>query len=301
MKEFDRIFADCKDGEEDFDVIFDQEDSLIDSVVGVKENGEPLTGSDSNPADTAEERESSDDNPDYEKELDAQDSDDLPKDAEGTVKEDGTDTELSGAEKCPAETAEKRSEDDENVDYTKELDAQDSDDLPKDVEGTVDYEFETEPEIEKKDDNTEPNIDNVADAGSCANCQKEEADVTDDEELGDAPVTDPEVAAPSKECKECGGAGCPACTSNEETDDVDYTADFDNDEDDNEVEGGELQEDPLNESDEIDDEVLSVADPEDDLEDQIIEDEEKMETGKEKAVEYDFEDEEIIDKVVEDK
>ena len=43
-KNMDSVFTDAMD--DDFDVIFDQEDSLIDTVNGVNESGDPLTGVD---------------------------------------------------------------------------------------------------------------------------------------------------------------------------------------------------------------------------------------------------------------
>ena len=45
-KNMDTIFAQCTADDLDFDVFFDQEDSLIDTVNGVNESGDPLTGSD---------------------------------------------------------------------------------------------------------------------------------------------------------------------------------------------------------------------------------------------------------------
>lgn len=45
-KNMDSVFADCTESELEFDVFFDQEDQLIDTVVGVDEAGDPLTGVD---------------------------------------------------------------------------------------------------------------------------------------------------------------------------------------------------------------------------------------------------------------
>ena len=85
MNGYDTVFANAKDEELEFETMFDQEDDLIDTIVGCNENGDPLTGADPCPVATADERSSSDDNPDYEKDVDASDSKDAPKDAEGTV------------------------------------------------------------------------------------------------------------------------------------------------------------------------------------------------------------------------
>ena len=85
MNNYDSVFANAKDEENEFEIMFDQEDDLIDTIVGCNENGDPLTGADPCPVATAEDRSSSDDNPDYEKDIDADDTKGAPKDAEGTV------------------------------------------------------------------------------------------------------------------------------------------------------------------------------------------------------------------------
>ena len=45
-KNMDSVFDQCTENELDFDVVFDQEDCLIDTVAGVNESGDPVTGSD---------------------------------------------------------------------------------------------------------------------------------------------------------------------------------------------------------------------------------------------------------------
>ena len=45
-KNMDSVFDQCTEDELDFDVLFDEDDELVDTVCGVKENGEPLTGVD---------------------------------------------------------------------------------------------------------------------------------------------------------------------------------------------------------------------------------------------------------------
>ena len=45
-KSMDSVFDDSKKSELDFETMFDREDSLIDHICGVKENGDPLTGTD---------------------------------------------------------------------------------------------------------------------------------------------------------------------------------------------------------------------------------------------------------------
>ena len=44
MSKFDSVYDKCAEEELEFDVVFDQEDSLIDTVAGVNENGDPVTG-----------------------------------------------------------------------------------------------------------------------------------------------------------------------------------------------------------------------------------------------------------------
>ena len=85
MNGYDTVFANANDEELEFDVMFDQEDELIDTIVGCNESGDPLTGAENCPAATADERSCDDCNPDYEKDIDAPDTKDAPKDAEGTV------------------------------------------------------------------------------------------------------------------------------------------------------------------------------------------------------------------------
>lgn len=46
MGQYDSVFDMSAEEENEFDTVFDQEDSLIDSVVGCNENGDPLTGVD---------------------------------------------------------------------------------------------------------------------------------------------------------------------------------------------------------------------------------------------------------------
>ena len=45
-KNMDSVFANCTSDELDFDLMFDEDDSLIDAVCGVNEAGIPWTGPD---------------------------------------------------------------------------------------------------------------------------------------------------------------------------------------------------------------------------------------------------------------
>ena len=211
MNAYDSVFADASKEETEFEVMFDTEDDLIDTIAGCNENGDPLTGADPCPSATAEDRSDSDSDVDYEG-MDADDSKDAPKDAEGTegydfenkpeigkkddqstvdVKDvkneedpdyqDSNDStkgvddtvtgtidnnkdvmeavffeaenELNGQDTNPDVNAKERSCGDCDVDY-EGMDGDDSKDAPKDAEGTVGYDFEDDPEIGSKDDQT---------------------------------------------------------------------------------------------------------------------------------------------------
>ena len=123
MNGYDSVFALANDKELEFDAMFDQDEELVDIVCGYNENGDPLTGADA----------------------------------------------------CPAATAEDRSCDDCNPDYDKDIDASDSKDAPKDAEGTVGYEFEEKPEVEKLDDNSKVD-DDVKDEEDPEYQDKEDSD-----------------------------------------------------------------------------------------------------------------------------
>ncbi len=79
----DSVFANCTDAQEAFDVMFDEDDILIDTIAGVDEAGVPLTGEDFDWSKILEADDMVGDNPDfdYQKDGDAAGSE---KDAEGT-------------------------------------------------------------------------------------------------------------------------------------------------------------------------------------------------------------------------
>ena len=359
LNEYDSVFADSKEADDEFDVLFDQEDSLIDSIEGLKENGDPLTGNEGSSSDVAEDRSCDDCNPDYEKDIDASDSKTAPKDAEGTEgydfeekpeidkKDDQTtvdekDVEPTGEDKyqnedveydfvddgesgCPAGEAEKRSDMDSNPDYEKDIDASDSKTAPKDAEGTEGYDFEEKPEVGKEDDQTTVDEKDVEPTGE-DKYQNEDTDFTmsldeEDEVIDgeeDVEVSDddgevevdytadmdaePAATDAESECgSKCGGKS--GCVKEDGEEDVDTG-------------NGELEEDPLdfanpdlspegddeykNEAaEEIDKEVMDVAAPDgedSDVEDAIVDDAENEPASD--NLEYDFSDEEIIDKLI---
>ena len=303
MNGYDTVFADAKNEIEDFEVMFDQEDSLIDTIVGCNESGDPLTGAEVCPAKTADERSCDDCNPDYEKDIDADDSKDAPKDAEGTVgydfedepevdkKDDETfvdpddvsvdedfdfsfaeaDDPLTGADTDSEKEAEERSDADDDLDY-EDIDADDSKDAPKDAEGTVGYDFEDEPEVDKKDDETFVDPDDVK--------VEEEAEL--DYDLGEpegtvdtSPEGREDGDAPTEPTDDCGTAGCGSCCE-----DVEVSYDFEK----------------QAKKDSVDAEVEEIEDPEDVDSDDILDFVDSDDSGK--SLEYDYSDEEIIDDVL---
>jgi hypothetical protein len=220
MNGYDTVFADAKNEIEDFEVMFDQEDSLIDTIVGCNESGDPLTG----------------------------------------------------AEVCPAKTADERSCDDCNPDYEKDIDADDSKDASKDAEGTVGYDFEDEPEVDKKDDETFVDPDDVK--------VEEEAEL--DYDLGEpegtvdtSPEGREDGDAPTEPTDDCGAAGCGSCRE-----DVEVSYDFEK----------------QAKKDSVDAEVEEIEDPENVDSDDILDFVDSDDSGK--SLEYDYSDEEIIDDVL---
>ena len=279
MNGYDTVFANANDEELEFETMFDQEDDLIDTIVGCNENGEPLTGAEPCPVATADERSSSDDNPDYEKDIDASDSKDAPKDAEGTEGYDfETEPEIDG--KVDDSTTvdpkdvkvdegfnfyleEDEEEDSEDTDISEEVDFDIT--IPKDAEGTVGYDIEVNPEIGSRDDDstvdpTEVKVDESFDFYL-------EEDEEDDFEGAEktVPEEDPTVAM-----NDCGGKG--SCK-----------------------EGFDFS---LNEADDagVDKDVADIEDPDSYIDDDAIDDVNSKELDT--NLEYDPSDEEVIDFVI---
>lgn len=115
-KNMDSVFACCAEDELEFDTMFDQEDSLIDTINGVNEAGDPLTGVDF--VDLHQDH----DEADVDDVKDVR-SDDEPmgvKDAEGTEDPEQLDTSVKGevgkesdADKLYGDSEEKYQEDKE--------------------------------------------------------------------------------------------------------------------------------------------------------------------------------------------
>ena len=150
MNGYDTVFANAKDEELEFETMFDQEDDLIDTIVGCNENGDPLTGADPCPAKTADERSCDDCDPDYEKDIDGKDTN-APKDAEGTV---GYDFETTPEYNGKVDDNTTVNAKDVKIEEEGEIDFEFSTTIPKDAEGTVGYDFEVNPEIGTKDDDS---------------------------------------------------------------------------------------------------------------------------------------------------
>ena len=298
MNAYDTVFADAKDEIDDFDVMFDREDSIIDSLVGCNEAGEPLTGSDECPAATAEERSDSDENEDYEKEIDASDSKDAPKDSEGTVgyefedepevgkKDDSTVPEPESPE-CDDEYQKESADEDDDIDDDILSDDEPSESCKEsDGVGNVSVPSDDAMEdMEQTEDEEE----------SCKEDYTADFDDEDDTESDDSDVEDA-TEDEEESCKE------------------DYTADFDN-----EVDNGRVQEDPLDSADkdlspesddeyqneavdDIDNDIMDVVAPngdDSDVEDDSVEFVEDEPAGEpDEDLSYDFEDEKIIDDVL---
>ena len=330
MNGYDSVFANAKDEELEFETMFDQEDDLIDTIVGCNENGDPLTGADPCPAATAEDRSSSDENPDYEKDINAPDSKDVPKNAEGTTDYDfeeepkvDDNTEVKDQSKSEEEYTETKDSDkgvedtvtgtieneddvlesyfkeaeasDENPDYEKDIDAPDSKDvpknvegtvknknieeeaeidfefdqtIPKDVEGTVGYDFEVNPEIGVRDDQSTVDPKDVK--------VEEEVEI-DYEDIAPEGTEKTLKVDPTEVSADCGDGTCG----------TDVTYDFE--------EAAEVPD----EVKKIDKDVEDIEDIEGYIDDDAIEDAETKDPDP--NLDYDISDEEVIDYVINNK
>lgn len=90
----DSVFANRVEDIDDFDVMFDQEDSLIDTVNGVNESGDPLTGVDFEDLHQTQDDSTADDV----KDVAAEDNDMGADDVEGTKEPEKLDTSVKGEE-----------------------------------------------------------------------------------------------------------------------------------------------------------------------------------------------------------
>ena len=258
MNGYDTVFANANDEELEFEVMFDQEDSLIDTIIGCNESGDPLTGAENCPAATAEERSCDDCNPDYEKDIDADDTKGAPNDAEGTV---GYDFETEPENKGKVD--DQSNIDSKDVKIEEEVEVEYDITIPKDTEGTVGYDFEVNPEIGSKDDDSFVRSDEVK--------IDEELEMSTEDESEELDYEGVEKTVPEE----------PATT--EPVDDKcceDVEFDF--------TESAK--------SDGVDNDVEKLEDPEDDLNDAVLDDVESKENKP--ALDYDISDEDLIDTVL---
>ena len=263
MNGYDTVFANAKDEELEFETMFYQEDDLIDTIVGCNENGDPLTGADPCPVATAEDRSSSDDNPDYEKDVDADDSKDAPKDAEGTVGYD-----FEEEPENDGKVDDQTTVDPKDVKIEEEVDFDIT--IPKDAEGTVGYDFEVNPEVGSKDDQTTVDSDEVK--------IEEEAEEVDYDGIEGDGTEKTSPAPPTELAADCGDGNCCAApiiatVKEESEEDVDI--------------------------DKIDKDVEAIEDIEGYLDDDAIEDAETKDPDP--NLDYDIGDEEVIDYVINNK
>ena len=208
MNGYDSVFALANDKELEFDAMFDQDEELVDIVCGYNENGDPLTGADACPAATAEDRSCDDCNPDYDKDIDASDSKDAPKDAEGTV---GYEFE----EKPEVEKLDDNSKVDDDVKAEEDPEYQDKEDSDKGVEDTVTGTIENDKDImetyfeeaekELGYEEVESEEDRLLDAplitpDDLEDTAKKVAEATDELNGQD---TNPEVNAKERSCDDC--------------------------------------------------------------------------------------------------
>ena len=188
MNGYDSVFANAKDEELEFEVMFDQEDDLIDTIVGCNENGDPLTGAEPCPAATAEERSDNESNPDYEKDIDAADSKDAPKDAEGTVGYDFEDEpeikgEVDDQTKPEAEPVEGEDEYQEKDNSDKGVEDTVTGTIENDKDVLEAYFAETEDELSGADTNSATN----AKERSCDDCNPDYEKDVDASDTKNAP------------------------------------------------------------------------------------------------------------------
>ena len=143
-KGMDSVFAGCCNDESDFDVLFDREDSLIDTVNGVNESGDPLTGVDFADLHQTDDEATAKDV----KEYDADDEKMGAPNPEGTKETEEPDNSVKGE-------VDKESEADKFIDSdTKEPEVKEDDDVTDNIEKVMES-FESESEYVKKEEKSD--------------------------------------------------------------------------------------------------------------------------------------------------
>lgn len=170
----DSVFAGCCNDESDFDVLFDREDSLIDTVNGVNESGDPLTGVDFADLHQTDDEATAKDV----KEYDADDEKMGAPNPEGTKETEEPDNSVKGE-------VDKESEADKFIDSdTKEPEVKEDDDVTDNIEKVMES-FEEGSKYVKEGCDVKDEIENedepVDEASADADVTKE-VDVDYDEE-----------------------------------------------------------------------------------------------------------------------
>ena len=162
----DSVFAGCCNDESDFDVLFDREDSLIDTVNGVNESGDPLTGVDFADLHQTDDEATAKDV----KEYDADDEKMGAPNPEGTKETEEPDNSVKGE-------VDKESEADKFIDSdTKEPEVKEDDDVTDNIEKVMES-FEEESEYVKKEEKSD--ADKFIDSDTKEPEVKDGDDVTD--------------------------------------------------------------------------------------------------------------------------
>ena len=200
-KTIDSVFGDCTENELEFDTIFDQEDCLIDTVNGVNESGDPLTGTD------FEELHQTDDDAtpeDIKDELgEGHDTKNGSPDPEGAEKEEQVDTSVKGEVDKPSDADKFHGDSEEEY----QDDSKDPKPEENDVTGTIDKAVEEGLDIDhildpvaetadNKEDQLDegdpvqesnPDIDSVLDpVGEASGADTDVKDIVDDEQSSDS-------------------------------------------------------------------------------------------------------------------
>lgn len=142
----DSVFANRVEDIDDFDVMFDQEDSLIDTVNGVNESGDPLTGVDFEDLHQTQDDSTANDV----KNVAADDNDMGADDLEGTNEPEKLDTSVKGQENKDSDADEFFEKD--TKDPEPKVDADVNDNIEKVIESDEPETFITD-DIEKELEN----------------------------------------------------------------------------------------------------------------------------------------------------
>ena len=316
MSNYDSVFANAAEDIEDFDVMFDQEDDLIDTIVGVDESGVPLTGKNFDELHQEEDKDTEVDNnfSDDDNSLDSfkdgsSDSDDFIKNSEeeyqklkndakvkDTVTGNIEDEEFISTNEYfedlfREDSSEDNGGDEEFTDSEKDDEFVDGD-SSEDECGTNNYSYSTNEEDDEFIDGDVDSDDSDDDSSDDDDTDDSSEEDDDDEKFIDG------------ECGECGECGDSNCIDQDREDKESIGApsptmdgtemidEYDDEEDECVDEGDE---EFIEASIKIDTDVEKIADDEGDEE--FIDD---KKTNKKASInlDYSYDDEEIIDSVL---